>query len=187
MCKAPIIQHFAESLSGSTTIRSFEQKARFVETNFQLNDQYSGPKFYNAAAMEWLCLRLDALATATFAFCLIFLVSIPVGTISPGKPFHDFSTVGLCSFFSSSFSSSSCSHRRGSRELWAESEYAPVLGHLEPLQPRKQDNICGEDTPVHVDSERAAADHRIQPSRLQLAFQRGTGIPRITGESLSDH
>lgn len=85
VCKAPIIQHFAESLSGSTTIRSFDQKARFVETNFHLNDRYSSPKFHNAAAMEWLCLRLDALATAIFAFSLLFLVSVPVGTISPGK------------------------------------------------------------------------------------------------------
>ncbi|CAA6666377.1 unnamed protein product [Spirodela intermedia] len=83
VCKAPIIQHFAESLSGSMTIRSFDQKARFVETNFNLNDRYSSPKFHNAAAMEWLCLRLDALATATFAFSLLFLISVPVGTISP--------------------------------------------------------------------------------------------------------
>ncbi|XP_078432369.1 multidrug resistance-associated protein 3 [Wolffia australiana] len=83
VCKAPIIQHFAESLSGSTTIRSFDQRARFVETNFHLNDKYSRPKFHNAAAMEWLCLRLDALATAAFAFSLVFLVSIPVGSISP--------------------------------------------------------------------------------------------------------
>ncbi|KAJ6833374.1 ABC transporter C family member 3 [Iris pallida] len=60
VCKAPIIQHFAESLSGSMTIRSFNQETRFVQTNFHLSDE-SRPKFYNASAMEWLCFRLDML------------------------------------------------------------------------------------------------------------------------------
>uniref|UniRef100_A0A1D1XDX3 ABC transporter C family member 3 n=1 Tax=Anthurium amnicola TaxID=1678845 RepID=A0A1D1XDX3_9ARAE len=83
VCKAPIIQHFAESLSGSTTVRSFDQKSRFVGTNFCLNDAYSRPKFHNAAAMEWLCLRLDMLATVTFAFSLVFLIFLPEGTIDP--------------------------------------------------------------------------------------------------------
>ncbi|MQM18513.1 hypothetical protein Taro_051506 [Colocasia esculenta] len=83
VCKAPIIQHFSESLSGSMTIRSFDGKSRFLGTNFHLNDAYSRPKFHNAAAMEWLCLRLDILATMTFTFSLVFLVFLPQGTIDP--------------------------------------------------------------------------------------------------------
>nr|QEY08336.1 ATP-binding cassette sub-family C member 3b [Crocus sativus] len=84
VCKAPIIQHFAESLSGSMTIRSFNQETRFVSTNFRLSDEYSRPKFHSAAAMEWLCFRLDMLSSITFAFSLIFLISIPKGLIDPG-------------------------------------------------------------------------------------------------------
>ncbi|KAJ6844581.1 ABC transporter C family member 3 [Iris pallida] len=84
VCKAPIIQHFAESLSGSMTIRSFNQETRFVQTNFHLSDEYSRPKFYNAGAMEWLCFRLDMLSSITFAFSLIFLISVPKGYIDPG-------------------------------------------------------------------------------------------------------
>ncbi|KAJ6844615.1 putative ABC transporter C family member 3 [Iris pallida] len=84
VCKAPIIQHFAESLSGSMTIRSFNQETRFVQTNFHLSDEYSRPKFYNASAMEWLCFRLDMLSSITFAFSLIFLISVPKGYIDPG-------------------------------------------------------------------------------------------------------
>ncbi|CAM8990670.1 unnamed protein product [Rhodiola kirilowii] len=57
VCKAPVIQHFAETISGSMTIRT--------------------------AAMEWLCFRLDMLSSITFAFSLVFLVSIPAGVISP--------------------------------------------------------------------------------------------------------
>ncbi|KAH7546891.1 hypothetical protein FEM48_Zijuj01G0248900 [Ziziphus jujuba var. spinosa] len=84
VCKAPVIQHFAETISGSTTIRSFDQDARFQNTNMKLTDGYSRPKFNVAGAMEWLCFRLDMLSSITFAFSLIFLVSVPERTIDPG-------------------------------------------------------------------------------------------------------
>ncbi|XP_074562078.1 ABC transporter C family member 3-like isoform X2 [Curcuma longa] len=84
VCKAPIIQHFSESLSGSTTIRSFDQDQRFINTNFNLSDQFSRPKFHTAAAMEWLCFRLDMLSSLMFAFSLVFLISMPRGVIDPG-------------------------------------------------------------------------------------------------------
>ncbi|VAH58470.1 unnamed protein product [Triticum turgidum subsp. durum] len=84
VCKAPIIQHFAESITGSTTIRSFGKENQFVSTNSHLMDAYSRPKFYNAAAMEWLCFRLDTLSSFTFAFALVFLISLPTGIIDPG-------------------------------------------------------------------------------------------------------
>jgi ATP-binding cassette, subfamily C (CFTR/MRP), member 2 len=71
VCKAPIIQHFAETISGAST-------------NMKLIDGYSRPKFNIAAAMEWLCFRLDMLSLITFAFSLIFLISIPPGIINPG-------------------------------------------------------------------------------------------------------
>ena len=38
VCKALVIQHFAETISGSTTIRS-------RDTNMKLMDGYSQPKF----------------------------------------------------------------------------------------------------------------------------------------------
>ncbi|GMN63549.1 hypothetical protein TIFTF001_032621 [Ficus carica] len=62
VCKAPVIQHFAESLSGSTTIRSFDQEARFHDTNMKLMDAFNRPKFYNSGAMEWLCIRIAGLS-----------------------------------------------------------------------------------------------------------------------------
>ncbi|KAK9690348.1 hypothetical protein RND81_09G121700 [Saponaria officinalis] len=81
--KAPVIQHFAETIAGAVTIRSFNQESRFCETSVDLINAYSRPKFYNAAAMEWLCFRLDVLSSVTFAFSLILLVSIPTGFIDP--------------------------------------------------------------------------------------------------------
>ncbi|WCJ33054.1 ABC transporter C family member 3 [Euphorbia peplus] len=79
VCKAPVIQHFAETISGSTTIRSFDQQSRFRETNMKLTDAYSRPKFHIAGAMEWLCFRLDMFSAITFAFSLFFLISFPNG------------------------------------------------------------------------------------------------------------
>nr|KYP42184.1 ABC transporter C family member 3 [Cajanus cajan] len=84
VCKAPIIQHFAETISGASTIRSFDQVPRFQQTNMKLVDGYSRPKFNNAGAMEWLCFRLDMLSSITFSFCLILLVSIPQGFLNSG-------------------------------------------------------------------------------------------------------
>jgi hypothetical protein len=84
ICKAPIIQHFVESITGSTIIRSFGKEIQFVSTNSHLMDAYSRPKFYNAGAMEWLCFRLDMLSSLTFAISLIFLINLPTGLIDPG-------------------------------------------------------------------------------------------------------
>ncbi|KAL6554898.1 Canalicular multispecific organic anion transporter 2 [Orobanche gracilis] len=81
--KAPLIQHFSETLSGSSTIRSFDLESRFRDLSMKLIDEYSRPKFHVAGAMEWFCFRLDMLSVLTFAFSLIFLVSLPQGTIDP--------------------------------------------------------------------------------------------------------
>ncbi|KAF8409705.1 hypothetical protein HHK36_005784 [Tetracentron sinense] len=83
VCKAPVIQHFAESISGLTTIRSFDQESRFQDVNMKLIDGYSRPKFHSGGALEWLCFRLNMLSSITFAFSLIFLISMPVGVIDP--------------------------------------------------------------------------------------------------------
>ncbi|XP_062194151.1 ABC transporter C family member 3-like [Phragmites australis] len=84
VCKAPIIQHFAESITGSTTIRCFGKENQFVSANSHLMDAYSRSKFYNAGAMDWLCFRLDVLSSLTFSFSLIFLINLPPGLIDPG-------------------------------------------------------------------------------------------------------
>jgi ATP-binding cassette, subfamily C (CFTR/MRP), member 2 len=84
VCEAPIIQHFAETISGISTIRSFDQQSRFHETNMKLTDGCSRPNFNISAAMEWLSLRLDMLSSIVFAFSLVFLISIPPGIINPG-------------------------------------------------------------------------------------------------------
>ena len=83
VCKAPVIQHFAETISGATTIRGFDIQARFQETNMKLVDAYSRPKFHIAAATEWLSFRMFMFSVVTLAFFLFFLLSFRKG-IDPG-------------------------------------------------------------------------------------------------------
>ncbi|XP_043692521.1 ABC transporter C family member 3-like isoform X1 [Telopea speciosissima] len=84
VCQAPITQHFAESILGSTTIRCFDQEERFIDTNLKLVDVYSRPKFHFSGAVEWLCFRMDMLASITYAVFLVFLISVSKGVLSPG-------------------------------------------------------------------------------------------------------
>ncbi|CAN1230663.1 ABC transporter C family member 3 [Linum grandiflorum] len=53
VCKAPLIQHFAETISGATTIRSFDQQPRFQHTSLKLTDAYSRPQFHSAGAVRY--------------------------------------------------------------------------------------------------------------------------------------
>ncbi|KAH9741378.1 ABC transporter C family member 3 [Citrus sinensis] len=90
VCKAPVIQQFSETISGSTTIRSLDQELRFRDTNMKLIDEYSRPKFHIAGAMEWLRFCIDMLSSITFAFSLAFLISVPNGIIHPYKWLQSF-------------------------------------------------------------------------------------------------
>ncbi|XP_020261320.1 putative ABC transporter C family member 15 isoform X1 [Asparagus officinalis] len=81
--RAPILHHFAESLSGAATIRAFGQEGRFTKANLILIDNHSRPWFHNISAMEWLSFRLNVLSNFVFAFSLILLVSLPEGFINP--------------------------------------------------------------------------------------------------------
>ncbi|XP_071693711.1 putative ABC transporter C family member 15 [Rutidosis leptorrhynchoides] len=81
--RAPILHHFAESLTGAATIRAFQQQDRFIEKNLCLIDNHSRPWFHNVAAIEWLCFRLNQLSNFVFAFSLVLLVTLPDGIIDP--------------------------------------------------------------------------------------------------------
>lgn len=72
VCEAPVIQYFSETISGITTIRSFDQESRFQPRYMKIVDAYSRPEFHKAAAMKWLLLRLDTFSCITFAFLLVF-------------------------------------------------------------------------------------------------------------------
>uniref|UniRef100_A0A452ZEM9 ABC transporter C family member 3 n=1 Tax=Aegilops tauschii subsp. strangulata TaxID=200361 RepID=A0A452ZEM9_AEGTS len=81
VCRAPVMQHFAESIAGTTIIRCFGKEREFISWTGQLMDNLSRASLYNAAAMEWLCFRLDFLSSFIFGFALILLVTLPTDLI----------------------------------------------------------------------------------------------------------
>ncbi|MCO5582776.1 hypothetical protein L7F22_036675, partial [Adiantum nelumboides] len=81
--KSPVLQHFGETISGAATIRALNKQQDFMNRNLQLIDYYSMPYFYNIAAMEWLCFRLDLLTNCIFSISLLIIVSMPKETIDP--------------------------------------------------------------------------------------------------------
>ncbi|RAL47722.1 hypothetical protein DM860_012347 [Cuscuta australis] len=81
--KSPIIHLFGESIAGAATIRGFGQEKRFMKRNLYLLDCFTRPFFCSIAAIEWLCLRMELLSTCVFSFCMVLLVSFPVGSIDP--------------------------------------------------------------------------------------------------------
>ncbi|KAK3126422.1 hypothetical protein QOZ80_7AG0556360 [Eleusine coracana subsp. coracana] len=83
VCRAPVMQHFTESIAGSDIIRCFQKERQFISSIARLIDNLSRPSLYNAAAMEWLCFRLDILSSLIFSFTLILLVSSPTALIDP--------------------------------------------------------------------------------------------------------
>lgn len=83
ICEAPVIQYFSETISGMTTIRSFDHESRFQPTYMKIVDAYSRPEFHNAAAMKWLLLRLDVVSCITFAFLLVLSIHF-AEQIDPG-------------------------------------------------------------------------------------------------------
>ncbi|CAO2177146.1 unnamed protein product [Urochloa humidicola] len=81
--KAPVLHHFSETVSGAATIRCFNQGENFFRKSLALIDDYSCITFHNAAAIEWLCVRINFLFNLVFFVMLVILVSLPRDTINP--------------------------------------------------------------------------------------------------------
>ena len=85
VCRAPIAQHFGESISGAATIRSFDQESRFMEINLELTEIYTRPSLHNVGANEWLGIQMDFLSSLVVAFSLVLLVCLPEDIIRPSR------------------------------------------------------------------------------------------------------
>lgn len=77
VAKALVIQHFAETISGATTIRSFDQEQRFCETSMKCINGYSSQSSIiqlqcNGCALAWTCCRLSY-SSALWQFWSCFL------------------------------------------------------------------------------------------------------------------
>ncbi|PNT65236.1 hypothetical protein BRADI_4g39174v3 [Brachypodium distachyon] len=81
--EAPLIQHIAETIAGTTIIRTFYKEGQFISSTNHLIDSLSRPTLCSTATMEWLSFRLDILSSIIFSFALTLLVTLPASVIDP--------------------------------------------------------------------------------------------------------
>ncbi|KAF9109212.1 hypothetical protein BGX27_007863 [Mortierella sp. AM989] len=72
--KSPMYQHFAETLSGVSTIRALRCDERFIEQNASRSDQVSNAHFVWAVGNRWLNARLEALGSIVVLAASLFAV-----------------------------------------------------------------------------------------------------------------
>lgn len=83
--KSLVANHLAESISGTMTIRAFQEEERFFAKNYELVDKNASPFFYNFVATEWLVQRLEIMSASVLSFSGLIMVLLPPGTFGSGK------------------------------------------------------------------------------------------------------
>ncbi|CAM6129988.1 unnamed protein product [Calypogeia fissa] len=81
--KAPIIDHFSETVAGFTTIRSFCKQDQFSEVNVNRVNGNLRMDFHNNGANEWLGFRLEMIGTIVLCFTALLLVTLPRSIVNP--------------------------------------------------------------------------------------------------------
>ncbi|XP_047065452.1 ABC transporter C family member 14-like [Lolium rigidum] len=75
--KAPIIDHFTETVVGATTIRCFNKESEFFQENLDRINSSLRMNFHNYAANEWLGFRLELLGTLVLSITAFLMISLP--------------------------------------------------------------------------------------------------------------
>ncbi|KAI3469383.1 hypothetical protein Pfo_026046 [Paulownia fortunei] len=81
--KAPIIHHFSETVSGTTTIRCFRKQDKFFQGNIDRVNSNLRMSFHNIASNEWLGFRLEMIGSFLLCIATIFLIFLPSTIIRP--------------------------------------------------------------------------------------------------------
>ncbi|KAK3145251.1 hypothetical protein QOZ80_4AG0326240 [Eleusine coracana subsp. coracana] len=75
--KAPVIDHFSETVLGATTIRSFGKEKEFFQGNLDRINSSLRMYFHNYAANEWLGFRLELIGTLVLSVTAFLMISLP--------------------------------------------------------------------------------------------------------------
>ncbi|MCL7050469.1 hypothetical protein MKW94_016725, partial [Papaver nudicaule] len=81
--KAPVIQHFSESVAGVMTIRCFRKQERFCQENIERVDANLRMDFHNNGSNEWLGFRLELIGSVFLCTSALFMVMLPSNIIKP--------------------------------------------------------------------------------------------------------
>ena len=75
IARSPVYAHFSETLGGLTTIRAFDDSARFVTTNMRLVDQSIRAFYVMKSSDRWLSVRLELIG-AVIALCAALMAVV---------------------------------------------------------------------------------------------------------------
>ncbi|KAL6841171.1 hypothetical protein ACP4OV_029140 [Aristida adscensionis] len=75
--KAPVIDHFSETVLGATTIRCFKKEKEFFQENLDRINSSLRMDFHNYAANEWLGFRLELIGTLVLSITAFLMISLP--------------------------------------------------------------------------------------------------------------
>ncbi|XBI88118.1 hypothetical protein VPH35_026113 [Triticum aestivum] len=75
--KAPVIDHFTETVVGATTIRCFKKENEFFQENLDKINSSLRMYFHNYAANEWLGFRLELIGTLVLSITAFLMISLP--------------------------------------------------------------------------------------------------------------
>ena len=82
--KSPIFSHFTESVTGATTIRAYNQNARFIRENQEKVELNVQCNYYNYCSNRWLAVRIETLGNVIIFFAALFAI-LGRDTLSAGK------------------------------------------------------------------------------------------------------
>nr|GLL42576.1 ABC transporter C family member 14 [Ipomoea trifida] len=81
--KAPVIDHFSESIAGVMTIRCFRKQEGFSQENvIRVNDNLR-MDFHNNTSNEWLGCRLEMIGSFILCTSAMFMIVLPSSIIKP--------------------------------------------------------------------------------------------------------
>ncbi|OEL32798.1 ABC transporter C family member 14 [Dichanthelium oligosanthes] len=83
--KAPVIDHFSETVVGATTIRCFKKERDFFQENLDKINSSLRMYFHNYAANEWLGFRLELIGTLVLSITAFLMISLPSNFIKKGS------------------------------------------------------------------------------------------------------
>jgi len=75
--RAPVIDHFTETFSGSPTIRCFGKVDEFYKINLDRINSNLRMSFHNYAATEWFGFRLELIGTLVLSITAFLMISLP--------------------------------------------------------------------------------------------------------------
>uniref|UniRef100_A0ACD5Y4A7 Uncharacterized protein n=1 Tax=Avena sativa TaxID=4498 RepID=A0ACD5Y4A7_AVESA len=75
--KAPVINHFSETIQGVITIRCFRKGDSFFQENMNRLNSSLKMDFHNNGANEWLGFRLEVMGSFALCFTALLMVTLP--------------------------------------------------------------------------------------------------------------